>query len=71
MSKQFGMYCLPVVLFLVLPPYEGREKSATKRPCRRGPKTTLGLGTRIREGIGVGIGTGNCIGIGKGYRLGT
>ena len=47
------------------------KKSATKGPCRRGPKTTLGLGTRIREGIGVGIGTGtgNCIGIGKGYRV--
>ena len=34
-----------------------------------GPKTTLGLGTRIRGRKGVGIGTGNCIGIGKGYRV--
>ena len=24
-SKQFGVYCLPVVLFLVLTPYGGRD----------------------------------------------
>ena len=47
------------------------QKSATRRPYKRGPKTTLGLGSRIRGGIGVGIGIGigNCIGIGNGYRV--
>ena len=47
------------------------QKSATRRPCKRGPKTALGLGTRIRERIGVGIGIGNCIGIGNGNRANT
>ena len=49
------------------------QKSATRRPYKREPKATLGLGSRIRGkigvGVGVGIGTGNCIGIGKGYRV--
>ena len=49
------------------------QKSATRRPYKRGPKAALGLGSRIRGrigvGIGIGIGTGNCIGIGNGYRV--
>ena len=45
------------------------QKSATRGPCKRGPKTALGLGTRIRGRIGVGIGIGNCIGIGNGFRV--
>ena len=49
------------------------QKSTTRRPYKRGPKATLGLGSRIRGriGVGIGIGTGNCIGIGigNGYRV--
>ena len=47
------------------------QKSATRRPHKRGPKATLGLGSRIRGriGVGLGIGTDNCIGIGNGYRV--
>ena len=47
------------------------QKSTTRRPYKRGPKTALGLGSRIRGriGVGIGIGTGNCIGIGNGYRV--
>ena len=46
------------------------HKTATKRPFRRGPKTTVGLGSSLREGIsvGIGIGIGNCIGIGNRVR---
>ena len=53
------------------------QKSTTRRPYKRGPKATLGLGSRIRGRIGVGIGIGiwigidNCIGIGNGYRAST